>query len=128
MTEMALDVNSINTIRSFSDEVKPTFPSNNSKSNNNVEKSIQVHPERNKQEKNFSTGTLHEVSKELNSYLENHQTSMGFFIHKKLDNQIVVEIKNRETGELVRQIPSEELLKIRERMVTSTGLIFSTIG
>lgn len=128
MTETALDLNTINTIRSFSNEVKPTVPSNNSQSENKVGKLIQGHPERKNQEKNFSTGILHELSKELNRYLEGHQTSMGFFIHKKLDNQVVVEIKNKNTGEIVRQIPSEELLKIRERMVTSTGLIFDAIG
>ncbi len=128
MTGLALEVNNTNMIRSFSDEAKPPLPSSKDKPKNRIETSIQVNSERKRQEKKFRSGILHELSKELNTYLEDHQISMGFFIHKKLNNQIVVEIKNRETGELVRQVPSEELLRIREGMVTSTGLIFNTIG
>ena len=128
MTEMTLDVNSINRIRSFSGEATPLFPSNKNEPENKIEKSISTHPGKKKQENIFSTAKIDDLSKKLNDYLEYHQTSMGFFIHEELDNQIVVEIKDRETGELVRQIPSEELLRIREKMLTSTGLIFDTVG
>ncbi|MFH1155857.1 MAG: flagellar protein FlaG [Pseudomonadota bacterium] len=61
---------------------------------------------------------------ELNAYMDDLQTNLGFSIHEELGNQVVVEIKNRQTDELVRQIPSEALQKIKEKMIELTGLFF----
>jgi len=36
---------------------------------------------------------------------------------------VVAEIRDEKTDEIVRQFPSEELLKIREAMVEQTGSI-----
>ena len=43
---------------------------------------------------------------------------------RKLNHQVIVEIKNRKTNELVKQIPSEELVTIKEKMAELTGLLF----
>jgi flagellar protein FlaG len=56
--------------------------------------------------------------------MDDLQTNLGFSIHEELDNQVIVEIRDRKTGELIRQIPSEELLSIREKMAELTGLLF----
>ncbi len=61
---------------------------------------------------------------ELNEYMDDLQTNIGFSIREELNHQVVVEIKNRQTDEMVRQIPSEELLIIREKMVELSGIIF----
>lgn len=65
-----------------------------------------------------------EIVNELNEYMDDLQTNLGFSIHEELGHQVVVEIKNRQTDEIVRQIPSEALLKIREKMVELTGMFF----
>jgi flagellar protein FlaG len=61
---------------------------------------------------------------ELNEYMNDLQTQLGFSVREDLDHQVVVEIKNRKTEELLKQIPSEELLKIREKMEELTGFLF----
>lgn len=61
---------------------------------------------------------------EINEYMDDLQTNIGFSIREELDHQVVVEIKNRQTDEMIRQIPSEELLIIREKMVELSGFIF----
>lgn len=66
---------------------------------------------------------LQEMADTLNDYMDELQTNLGFFINKKLTNPIIVEIKNRKTDELIKQIPSEELVKIREKMAELTGLL-----
>ena len=53
-----------------------------------------------------------------------HHTSIGFSIREELNHQVVVEIKDKETKELIKQIPAEELLAIKEKMEEFTGLIF----
>ena len=65
-----------------------------------------------------------ELTDEMNDLMDDLQTSLGFSIREELNHQIVVEIKNRETNELIKQIPSEELLTIKEKMEEFTGLIF----
>jgi len=65
-----------------------------------------------------------ELVKELNEYMDDLQTNIGFSFREESNHQVVVEIKNRKTQELVRQIPSEELLIIRDKMVELSGFIF----
>ncbi len=64
-----------------------------------------------------------ELTEEMNDLMDDLQTSLGFFVHEKLNHQIVVEIKNRETDELIKQIPTEEFLAIKEKMEEFRGLI-----
>jgi flagellar protein FlaG len=77
-----------------------------------------------KKEAHVSVEEAKGLSEELNDYMDDLQTDLGFSIHEDLDNQIVVEIKNRETGELIKQIPTEEMLQIKEKMKELTGLLF----
>ncbi len=64
-----------------------------------------------------------ELAEEMNDLMDDLQTSLGFFVHEKLNHQIVVEIKNRETDELIKQIPTEEFLAIKEKMEEFRGLL-----
>jgi flagellar protein FlaG len=66
---------------------------------------------------------IKELADTLNDYMDDLQTNLGFFIHEELNHQVIVEIKNRETDELVKQIPSEEMVAIREKMAELTGLL-----
>lgn len=65
-----------------------------------------------------------ELTEEMNGLMDDLQTCLGFSIHEKFNHQVVVKIKNRDTNELIRQIPAEELLQIKEKMDEFTGLIF----
>jgi flagellar protein FlaG len=60
----------------------------------------------------------------LNEYMDDLQTNLGFSIRKDLNNQIVVQIKNRKTDELIRQIPTEEMVAIKKKMEELTGMLF----
>jgi len=75
------------------------------------------------QENKLSAKELKEVASEINEIMDELQTSLGFTIREELGNQVVVEIKNRDTHELIKQIPSEELLAIKEKMEELTGLL-----
>lgn len=77
-----------------------------------------------KEESQFTAQEAKDLAEGLNEIMDDLQTSLGFFIRDDLNHQVVVEIKNRETNELIKQIPSEELLSIKEKMEELTGLIF----
>lgn len=77
-----------------------------------------------KQEESPPAEEIKELADSLNEYMDDLQTDLGFSIHEKLNHQVIVEIKNRKTNELVKQIPSEELVTIKEKMAELTGLLF----
>ncbi len=62
---------------------------------------------------------------ELNDYMDDLQTSLGFSVTRDPENQnqIVFQIKDRSTDEVIRQIPTEEIQKIKEKMTELTGLL-----
>ncbi|MEA2061001.1 MAG: flagellar protein FlaG [Thermodesulfobacteriota bacterium] len=76
------------------------------------------------QEKSATNQALEEIAEELNEYMDDLQTNLGFIVKEEFNHQVVVEIKNRKTDELVKQIPAEELLEIKEKMEELTGLLF----
>lgn len=63
----------------------------------------------------------------LSGYMEVLQTSMGFNITEETD-RVVVTIFNKETDKIIRQIPSEELIALQEKMKELTGIIFNEIA
>jgi flagellar protein FlaG len=77
-----------------------------------------------KQEASPPAEEIKKIADTLNQYMDDLQTDLGFFMHEKLNHQVVVEIKNRNTDELVKQIPAEELVRIKEKMAELTGLLF----
>ena len=50
-------------------------------------------------------------------------TRLNFRVVEK-PNEVVVQITDRTSGELVRQFPSEEALKLRVKLQELTGLLF----
>ncbi len=64
-----------------------------------------------------------QITSDLNEYMSDLQTNLRFSIYEKLDHQVVVEIKNRQTDELIKQIPSEEILELRVKMEELTGML-----
>jgi flagellar protein FlaG len=76
------------------------------------------------QESSLSVDDIKELAEGMNEIMDDLQTSIGFSIREELNHQVVVEIKDRQTDELIKQIPSEELLAIKEKMEEFTGLLF----
>ncbi len=72
----------------------------------------------------LSSKEAKELAQDMNELMDDLQTSLGFSIREELNHQVVVEITDRKTNELIKQIPSEELLTIKEKMEEFTGLIF----
>jgi flagellar protein FlaG len=79
-----------------------------------------------KEEESPPAEEIKNLAETLNEYMDDLQTDLGFFMHEKLNHQVIVEIKNRKTDELIKQIPSEELVMIKEKMAELTGLLFDT--
>ncbi len=75
-------------------------------------------------EDSLSAEAVKDLTEELNEYMDDLQTNIGFSMRDDPNRTLVVEIKNRETGDVIKQIPSEEMLQLKEKMEELTGLIF----
>jgi len=58
---------------------------------------------------------LDETISQLNDSLQNVQRNLEFSIDKDI-GKIVINVKDRETDEIVRQIPSEEVLQLAKNL------------
>lgn len=66
---------------------------------------------------------LEEIVQSLNEQLAETGRNLGFAIDKSI-NRHVVTVTNRETGELVRQIPSEVVLRVAHNIEELKGVLF----
>lgn len=64
---------------------------------------------------------------ELNSELQRRHTSVSFWIDKETDS-VVVQVVESESGKVIRQIPPDEILAMRNRLKELTGMIIDTEG
>ena len=65
------------------------------------------------------------VVEELNAYTSKIGSTRITFVVDAETGKSVVEVRDKETGELIRQVPPEELLRLISNLKGATGLIFS---
>jgi len=71
--------------------------------------------------------SLHAEVAVLSKLAEIMNRALNFEVH--MDTQeVYVQVVDRDTGEVVRQIPSEELVRLSERIRDAVGLLFDGEG
>ena len=65
---------------------------------------------------------LEEAVKRLNDQMQQSQRSLGFSVDKETDI-VIVRVTNKETGELVRQIPAEAVVRLSKSIEDLKGLL-----
>lgn len=60
----------------------------------------------------------------LNEFMKQGQRSLAFSVDEQAE-EVVVRVTDRETNELVRQIPSEDAIQLKEHLDGLLGLLFS---
>lgn len=90
--------------------------------------SSSVVPFRNKEakagEEDISKREAEAIVDTLNEYTNVLQTKLGFSLNEEAE-KVVITVRNKETDEIIRQIPAEELLLIQEKMEELTGLLLN---
>ncbi len=67
--------------------------------------------------------TIEQAAQDLQNYMQSSGRNLSFSVDPNTGYQ-VVRVMNTETGELIRQIPTSEFLKLAEGMTqTNSGLI-----
>lgn len=65
-----------------------------------------------------------EVLESFQDLSETLRTKLNFSVHEE-GNEIVVKVIDKETDQLIRQIPSEEMLELQDKMEDLAGFLFS---
>lgn len=65
------------------------------------------------------------VVKELNEFMESTNRGLSFSVDEQLGID-VVSVMDLETEEVIRQIPSEDLVVLRKKMDDIAGILFET--
>jgi len=62
---------------------------------------------------------------EMNSFLQSMNRNLSFSIDEQLGQSVII-VKDSESEEIIRQIPSEELVVLRKKMDDVVGILFDT--
>jgi uncharacterized FlaG/YvyC family protein len=66
------------------------------------------------------TADIKKTVDEINAFMESQKRNISFHVDRKADAMVIRVIKE-QTGELIRQIPSQEILSIRMKLREMTG-------
>lgn len=87
------------------------------------EMNIKISEKIEKEKKQLSKTEAEHIVNGLNEFLEPHYTTISFELHEELD-RYYVEVIDRETKEVIREIPDKELLDIYAKMTEFLGIFF----
>jgi len=73
----------------------------------------------------LSATEVTETVKEMNSLLKDMNRNLSFSVDEQLGQDVIV-VKDSESDEVIRQIPSEELVILRKKMDDVVGILFDT--
>ncbi len=67
--------------------------------------------------------SLDEVVSGLNDMVQNLHRHLQFSVEEKT-GETIIKVVDSETNQVVRQIPSEEIVRLRQRMKEAAGVLF----
>ena len=70
----------------------------------------------------LTTEQLHQLANDLNDHIHILNTKVSFFIDENTGNA-VIRISDRETDEVLREIPTQEMLKLASKLAEVIGII-----
>ncbi|MFC1513065.1 flagellar protein FlaG [Thermodesulfobacteriota bacterium] len=79
--------------------------------------------ERKAEEQRVTEQDLAKAAEELQSRLDEMGTGLQFSVDDKTES-IVIKVTQRESGEVVRQIPAEEILDLKAKLENLIGVLF----
>jgi flagellar protein FlaG len=93
----------------------------NAQASTNRDRAVQL-PHKSLQKETRSAEQIHKDLDVINEQLKSLNTSIQFSIDDKSD-EVVVRIVDKESGEVIRQIPPESIVRLRDSLKDMSGLI-----
>lgn len=93
------------------------------KSGNSAESALDDRALHGKAKEEMSHKDMAKVVEDIQRRFDSMGASLGFSVNEETED-IVMEVTDRQSGELIRQIPSEEVLALRAKLDELVGLLF----
>lgn len=77
------------------------------------------------QNEDVNHGDVQDAVTEINHFMQSMQRNLSFSVDEQLGCDII-SVTDMETDAVIRQIPSEELLVLRQKMDDVAGILFDT--
>jgi len=69
------------------------------------------------------SGKNRELAKQVQKFMEDLSIGVSFEVREKTGD-LIVQVRNRETGDVIRQIPPEDLVKLHDKLAELRGVLF----
>lgn len=73
----------------------------------------------------LSEEQITQTVQEMNDFLHDMKRNLSFSIDDELGKSVII-VKDSDSDEIIRQIPSEELVVLRKKMDDVAGILFDT--
>ncbi|MBI5191892.1 MAG: flagellar protein FlaG [Nitrospirae bacterium] len=118
-------VDPINTSASLYKPIVDT--GNNNSPSKNYESALsnsttKIDTENDKENKTLNKGDIEKVADQINSKIESTNKSLKFFVHEAT-GQIAVKVINKDTNEVIKEIPAKELLDLQAKIEDMVGML-----
>ena len=90
----------------------------------NAKKSNELKESQQNENNVVSKDEADDIVESLYELTEMLQTSLTFQTDEK-SNEVVIKVIDKKTNEVIRQIPNEEIMQLREKMKEMTGILLS---
>ncbi|MEA3486412.1 MAG: flagellar protein FlaG [Thermodesulfobacteriota bacterium] len=101
------------------DEVPAKLPSTNTKHEEEPLKRVAT------QDNSLNKQDVRELTDKIQDCLDRMNISLNFSTYGENDERTAVTVTEKETGEVIREIPSEELQQLYLKMHELTGMLFN---
>ncbi len=72
-----------------------------------------------------STAQVKQMVEQMQSHLDSMNVSLQYSFYGADGEKVAVKVVNRETGEVIREIPSKEMQNLQTKMGELVGMIFN---
>lgn len=72
-----------------------------------------------------SNTQMQQMVEQMQSHLDSMNVSLQYSFYGANDDKVAVKVVNRETGEVIREIPAKEMQALQTKMRELVGMIFN---
>ena len=126
-SEFDLNINPVHSIENTEQVNQPQQVNNKNTENDNKQKETNLKESVLKMREEFSEFAskqdFNKIVENVNNYVELFNNKVSFSMDK--NSRQIIFVYNKETGDLVRQIPPEEMVQLLNKLEEISGIIFN---
>ena len=79
-----------------------------------------------KADETLNTEQVKKMVQQMQSHLDSMNVSLQYYFYGKHNQKIAIKVVNKETGDVIREIPPKEMQVLQTKMSELCGMIFNS--